>query len=207
MEITKKFIHLKYKYKEIKNNFMSLIIKLNTIKSYINILRNIKCYANSNDIIPFEYTEKYKICSKCSRIIQNNYCENNCYSRILIKETRYNHISFKNLIRNQYYYSECYNIYTSNYKNIFINIAELYQQLNEYYELQLIENNRLQNDLLIIVNEYKEKEKNEILHIINFHDNLYKKFTKLNIKTNYKDYVNSLSFENTFFFFRQNFKV
>ena len=58
MEITKKFIHLKYKYKEIKNNFMSLIIKLITIKSYINKLNKIDDYAKSDDTIPFEHTEK-----------------------------------------------------------------------------------------------------------------------------------------------------
>ena len=87
-----------------KNNFISLIIELLTIKSYIKILSNIKCYANSNDIILFEYIEKYKVCSKCNNIIKSDYCKNNSYSEILIVERRHNYISFTNLIRNKNYY-------------------------------------------------------------------------------------------------------
>lgn len=71
LEITKKYIDLKFSYRNIENNLMTLFIKLQNLKKYIVILKNINSNNNNNNYIPFEYSQKFYTCSKCQNEIQN----------------------------------------------------------------------------------------------------------------------------------------
>ena len=199
LEITKKLINLKNSYKENKNNFITLIFQLQSLKEYINMLININYYADTNNYIPFETLVKYQECSKCHRIINNNYCENNChYYQILLKENKRNQISFKELKYNKNYYNKCYNMYVDNYRNTFVDTAILYEQLQEYYELQLIKNDTLKNDLKESIDEYKKEDRKKLNNAIKFQENLYNMFKNGNNKISYRNFIISLNFEYIF---------
>ena len=71
LEITKKYIDLKFSYRNIENNLMTLFIKLQNLKKYIVILKNINSNNNNNNYIPFEYSQKFYTCSKYQNEIQN----------------------------------------------------------------------------------------------------------------------------------------
>lgn len=203
LEITKKFIDLNNLYKDNKDNFITSLYKLQNIKVYINMLNNINNinYTGLNQLIPFEYTEKCKICSNCKNIIKNNsnFCEYNCQNyQIIYKDKKFKQISIRKLKFNQLYLKNCYNIYSNNFMNIFINTAILYQQIRDCYDYQLIKNNTLLDEFKSTIYENKSEESKILFSEINGQENLYKAFKNQNCKNNYKDFVFSLGFEQLF---------
>lgn len=196
LEVTKQYINLKNSYEENKNNFMTSLIKLQNIKFYINLLNKIYYYSNSNTAIPFQYMEEFTLCTNCNNIIKHSYCKNGCpYDKIIIQKVKHEKISLKDLKNNNNLYQNCLSMYNNYYKNELITISDFYFQLKEYYKLQLIRNDFLQDDLKTTIdeNKYKEFKKEELLSLLKNVENLFSRFKTKGNKENIKNFINSLN--------------
>ena len=194
LEITKKFIDIKCSYKENKINFITCLLQLQNIRSYILILKNIDNYQYLNGNIPFDYTENCKVCSVCNNVI-DEYCKNCRSYSIIWKQKKYKQISLKNLKNNKYIYKKCLDRYVNNYRSLLMSTALLYKQLKEYYEYQIINKDTLENDLNDVITSYKDEEQKELFTGIKTQEKLYIDYKKAAHQDNYEKYIISLNYE------------
>ncbi len=194
LQITKKFIDLKNSYEENKEDFITSLHYFQNLKEIINILYNIDYYIknNFNQLIPFEHKDNVLFCSLCNKI-PNNLCTNH-RDRIKNKIIKKNEIHLLDLYNNKNYYDLCINQNSKKLQENFKKIANLYQQLSEYYEFQLNKNDTLLNDLKVTVSQ-GQNDGQKLWNLIMSQEKLYNEFkkTKKNNFKKYQDFINSLS--------------
>ena len=188
LNITKSYMD--FDFDNNSNHFIISLIKLNSYKYYLNIIKNINSYDKSSYIeIPFDYTEIYKICTNCNRTFmygQCSYCRNTKY-----KETKgqRNKTSLQNLKNNQKLYSDCLNKYNISYKQQLITSAMLYKTFKDYYNSKLIQNSSLKKDLNEIVENNYEKDKKLLNQEITIQENLYNVYVTLKFNDEYRNFI------------------
>ena len=105
-----------------------------------------------------------------------------------------NQIYLKDLYYNQNHYYDCVAQNSKNLQENFKKIANLYQQLYEYYEFQLNKNDTLQNDLKVSITQ-EQIDEQKLWNSIISQEKLYNEFKtkKKNNFNKYQDFINSLS--------------
>ena len=103
----------------------------------------------------------------------------------------------KDLKNNNDFLNKSQSNYIQKLKDNFKSSSLLFQQLKEYYELQLINNNTLENDLKDFISQYDDNEKNLLVLSIKKQEKLYNDFitSHKNSYRNYVDFIESLSIE------------
>ena len=190
LQITKKFIDLKNSYEKNRNNFICLLYDFQNLKKTYDKLTNIDNYLINNKNDTIQYEEYF--CNQCQNI-ENQNCRNNHKNYI----KKLNFSSLKDLKNNHDLLNKLQSNYFQKLNENFRSSSFLFQQLKEYYELQLIKNNTLENDLKEFISQYDDNEQKLLLLSIKKQENLYNDFKTKNKKQyqNYLQFIESLSFD------------
>ena len=189
LKLTKNYIDLYNQFRESSKNFIVTIKKVINYRYYYNILKNINSYDNnSNEEIPFDFYEVTNICAQCGRAFANGQCRA-CGSN-KYREQKYSHkkACLQYLRRNKKIYFDCYNRYKIYLKENIIHSALLFKALKDFYQLKLVNNSHLKNDLREFLDK-NEKDKKNINKEIQYQDELYKDYISKHEKESYQKFL------------------